>query len=302
MISQEQAREENKNNWLPCAWVAATNQQQLQSKKTKRVWKCCVLKIIIQNTLSKDGPHGPPFIFIFSNTNYRKIQAPRKLTSAQFDQWRKGQLRCAFTVVCRHIPLSVIAQKWVWIVRLHDAADRLCKAMQKRLEATEMWFLRRMMRVSWTDHVTNEDVLERTRSSRTLLQTIAKRQICFLGHILRKNALETVVFTGAVEGRRARGRHRQRLTFLSWLKDATGTRPLDIIRRCQQKEEFILIRNVRFWQATPIWLTSSRKPSFATCMSMACCKASKAYRQSIGLPTAKLICKLATTAYKWSSK
>ena len=42
---------------------------------------------------------------------------------------------------------------------------------------------------------------------------------------------------------------------------------------------------------------SSRKPSFATCMSMACCKASKAYRQSIGLPTAKLICKLATTAY-----
>ena len=37
--------------------------------------------------------------------------------------------------------------------------------------------------------------------------------------------------------------------------------------------------------------------SFAAYMSMACCKPSKAYRQSIALPTAKLICKLVMTAY-----
>ena len=81
----------------------------------------------------------------------------------------------------------------------------------------------------------------RAKSSHTLLHTIATRQIRFLGHILRKNALETVALTGAVEGRRARGW--QRLTFLSWLRDATGTRLLHILRRCEQKE-------VSSWYAT----------------------------------------------------
>ena len=134
---------------------------------------------------------------------------------------------------------------YVWSTFLYGCKCwTISKVMQQRLEATEMWFLRRKMRISWTEHISNEEVLERTRSSRTLLKTIASRQIRFLGHILRKNALEKVALTGAVEGRRARGR--QRLTFLSWLRDATGTRPLDIIRRCQQRDELTLIRNVRF--------------------------------------------------------
>jgi hypothetical protein len=30
---------------------------------------------------------------------------------------------------------------------------------QKRLESCEMWFWRRMEKISWTDHVRNEEVL-----------------------------------------------------------------------------------------------------------------------------------------------
>ena len=32
--------------------------------------------------------------------------------------------------------------------------------MRKRLESCEMWFLRRMMRIPWTDRVTNERLKE----------------------------------------------------------------------------------------------------------------------------------------------
>ena len=134
---------------------------------------------------------------------------------------------------------------YVWSMLLYGSECwTINKAMQQRLEAVEMWFLRRMMRISWTDHVTNIDVLERARLSRTLLKTIVTRQLRFLGHILRKNSLESLALTGAVEGRRARGR--QRWTYLTWLSDATGIRPLDIIRRCQQRDHSFLISNVRF--------------------------------------------------------
>ena len=38
--------------------------------------------------------------------------------------------------------------------------------MMKELEPVEMWFLRRMLRISWTDKVTNEDVLHKVNVDR----------------------------------------------------------------------------------------------------------------------------------------
>ena len=57
---------------------------------------------------------------------------------------------------------------------------------KKRLEAAEMWFLRRMMRISWVKKMTNERVMELANTKRNLLTTIRKRQIEFIGHIVRK--------------------------------------------------------------------------------------------------------------------
>ena len=38
--------------------------------------------------------------------------------------------------------------------------------MERKLEATEMWFHRRMLHISWKDHVTNDEVLRRGRTER----------------------------------------------------------------------------------------------------------------------------------------
>ena len=35
--------------------------------------------------------------------------------------------------------------------------------MESQLEATEMWFLRRMLHIAWTDKVSNEEVLQRAQ-------------------------------------------------------------------------------------------------------------------------------------------
>ena len=87
--------------------------------------------------------------------------------------------------------------------------------MESKLQATELWFYRRMMKISWVDHVTNEEVLRRAGTERKIMKTIRKRQIEFLGHVMRKEGLEELMLTGRVNGKRSRGR--QRLTYLESL-------------------------------------------------------------------------------------
>ena len=84
-------------------------------------------------------------------------------------------------------------------------------AMQKRLEATEMWFLRRMLKIPWTERISNERVLTIANVKRKLLQTIKKRKMSFLGHVMRRKRIENLLLTGKVEGKKARGR--QRMTY-----------------------------------------------------------------------------------------
>ena len=42
------------------------------------------------------------------------------------------------------------------------------EAMKKQLEVTEIWFLQRMMKISWMKKVTNKDVLRRAQTERQL--------------------------------------------------------------------------------------------------------------------------------------
>ena len=76
-----------------------------------------------------------------------------------------------------------------------------------------MWFLRRMLRISYKDRVTNEEVLRRAKVDRTLMKDIVKRQMEFFGHV--KEELENIVVTGFIEGKRARGRQTE--TYLTYL-------------------------------------------------------------------------------------
>ena len=85
-----------------------------------------------------------------------------------------------------------------------------------------MWFYRRMLRVSWRDRVTNEEVLRRVGQQRTLLAELRKRQMNFLGHVLRNEKVEHLCLTGMIEGRRARGR--QRVKYLDSIVEELGGR------------------------------------------------------------------------------
>ena len=90
--------------------------------------------------------------------------------------------------------------------------------------AYEMWCWRRMEKISWTDHVRNEEVLLQVNEQRNILHEIRKRKAIWIGHILRRNCLLKQVIEGKIKGEievtRRRGRRRKKL--LGDLREGRG--------------------------------------------------------------------------------
>jgi len=79
---------------------------------------------------------------------------------------------------------------YLWSIALYGAETWTLRTVdQKELESFEMWCWRRMEKISWTDHVRNEDVLLRVKEQRNVLHEIHKRKAKWIGHILRRNCL-----------------------------------------------------------------------------------------------------------------
>ncbi|GFO35520.1 hypothetical protein PoB_006202500 [Plakobranchus ocellatus] len=92
-----------------------------------------------------------------------------------------------------------------------------------------MWFHRRMRRIPWTTKKTNERVLNEANKRRSLVRTIRKRQATFLGHVMRREKLEHLVTTGQLEGKRSRGRQREKIT-ATWLGPGKVTETLTAVK------------------------------------------------------------------------
>ena len=132
-----------------------------------------------------------------------------------------------------------ILKCYIWSTMLYASESwTISREMQRRLEAAEMWFLRRMWRIPWTERITNAEVLERSSTRRSLIQSLAKRQLSFFGHVMRKEGLENLATTGYIHGKRARGRQRQ--TILDWFVRLLERGKTDILQTT---------RNRKIWQS-----------------------------------------------------
>ena len=114
---------------------------------------------------------------------------------------------------------------YIWSIALYGAKTWTLQAVdQKHLESYEMWCWRRMEKISWTDHVRNEEVLLRVKENRNILHEISKRKANCIGHILRRNCLLQQVIEGKIKGRievTGRGGRRRR-KLLDDLKERIG--------------------------------------------------------------------------------
>jgi len=70
---------------------------------------------------------------------------------------------------------------------------------QKHLESFEMWCWRRMQKISWKDHVRNEEVFLKVEERRNIMHEISKRKANWIGHVLRRNCFLQRVIEGKIK-------------------------------------------------------------------------------------------------------
>ena len=71
---------------------------------------------------------------------------------------------------------------YIWYILLYGCECwTLTKYLERRFEAAEMWYIRRITRISWTEKKSNKEVMKMAGYKRSLLKTIRKRQLQFLG-------------------------------------------------------------------------------------------------------------------------
>ena len=105
-----------------------------------------------------------------------------------------------------------VVKCYVWSILLYGSECwTLSKDMGKRLEATEMWFLRKMLGVLWTARESNDSIMKRMKWKKCLLNTIRYRQLNFIGHVIRKGCLKHQASSGKICGKRDKGRQRTKL-------------------------------------------------------------------------------------------
>ena len=140
-----------------------------------------------------------------------------------------------------NIKLSITVRKRILQAYVEPVLLYGCEAwtiddrMKRSLEATEMWFLRRMLRIPWTARKTNEEIMHEAQNTRQVMTNIRKRQAKFVGHVIRKNQLEILVTTGMLDGRRGRGRPREKMldSLAEWMNIRKTS---DMLRRTSCRE------------------------------------------------------------------
>ena len=112
--------------------------------------------------------------------------------------------------------------------------------LERRIQATEMRCFRRLLGISYKDHITNEEVRNRIRQAigpyEDLLATVKKRKLKWYGHITRSTGLAKTILQGTVQGGRRRGGQRKR-----WednIREWTGLHLSDTLRLSENREEW----------------------------------------------------------------
>ena len=90
----------------------------------------------------------------------------------------------------------------------------LTAELEKRTQAFEMRCYRRLLNISYKDHVTNEEVHRKIQAAigeyDELLTLVKKRKLRWFGHVSRSSGLAKTILQGTVKGKRKRGRQKKR--------------------------------------------------------------------------------------------
>ena len=95
------------------------------------------------------------------------------------------------------------------------------KAEHQKIDAFELWYCRRLLRVPWTARRSNQSILKEISPGCSLEGLVLKLKLQYFGHIMwRVDSLEKTLMLGGIGGRRRRGW--QRMRWLDGITDSMG--------------------------------------------------------------------------------
>ena len=98
------------------------------------------------------------------------------------------------------------------------------KAERQRIDAFELWCLRRLLRVPWTARRSIQSILKEISPGISLEGMMLKLKVQYFGHLMwRVDSLEKTLMLGGIGGRRRRGRQRMR-----WLDGITDSMDMSL--------------------------------------------------------------------------
>ena len=162
-----------------------------------------------------------------------EIKARIGMAKTQFGQLQK-------ILTSRHISLQLrlrLMKCYVYSILLYGCETwTLNKDLEKRINAFEMWTLRRLGRISWTERKTNEQVCQLLQTRPELLETIKTRKLQYFGHTKRHASICKTILESKIEGKRQRGRPRR--VWLDDIKDWTGRQLGECTRKTENRMDW----------------------------------------------------------------
>ena len=97
-------------------------------------------------------------------------------------------------------------------------------ALHQRIDAFELWYWKRLLRVPWTARRSNQSILKEISPKNSLERLMLKLKLQYFGHLMqRADSFEKTLMLGKIEDGRRRGRQRMR-----WLDGITDSMDMSL--------------------------------------------------------------------------
>ena len=118
------------------------------------------------------------------------------------------------------LPTKVLVKAMVFPMVMYGCESwTIKKAESQRIDAFELWYWTRLLRVPWMARKSNQSILKEISPGCSLEGLMLKLKLQYFGHLMqRTDSLEKTLMLGKTEGRWRRGQQRMR-----WLDGITDS-------------------------------------------------------------------------------